>query len=69
MTADGAKFAAAANTTGSPGGIFYSSTSTQPNVTSSGTVLGGSQGCAVELQYLGSSQFMIVGSTGLLWAN
>jgi hypothetical protein len=72
MSADGSKFAATVGTVqGVPGGVNYCNLSPLPNTsttTTSGSLCG-SQGSAVELQYLGGGQFMPVGSTGLLWAN
>jgi hypothetical protein len=68
MSADGTKFAGSVQTVGSVnGGIFYSATSTQTTSTTNSIV--GSQGSAVELQYIGNGQFMPVSSSGLLWAN
>ena len=70
MSADGSKFAATVNHNGSiNGGIYYSSVSTQPNTISTNSTIGGSQGSAVELQYIGNGLFMPVSSAGLLWAN
>ncbi len=68
MSADGSKFAGAVATVGVPGGIYYSGTSAQPNTLTT-NALTGSQGSAVELQYIGNGQFMPVSSAGLLWAN
>ena len=42
--------------------------SVQPNVLTTNGI-SGSQGSAVELQYLGNGQFMPVSSTGVIWAN
>ena len=70
MSADGSKFAATVSTIGSTsGGIYYSSTSAQPNTISTNSTICGSQGSAVELQYVGNGKFMPVSSAGLLWAN
>lgn len=70
LSADGTKFAATAATVGGiTGGIYYSSTSAQPNTISTNSTICGNQGSAVELQYIGNGQFMPVSSTGLLWAN
>ncbi len=72
MSPDGSKFAATVNQSGGIGGsIFYCNVSALPNTvtTSSTGSLGGSQGSAVELQYIGGSQFIVVGSSGLIWAN
>jgi hypothetical protein len=69
MAADGSKFAASTSTYGSIyGGIYYFSTAPQPNTVTT-TTLCGSQGSAVELQYIGNNQFIPVSSSGLLWAN
>jgi hypothetical protein len=72
MSPDGSKFAASFSGGGNPlGGVFSASVSALPNTsttTSTGTLCG-SQGSAVELQYIGNGQFMPVGGTGLLWAN
>ena len=68
MSADGSTFAGAVKTVGTTGGIYYSSTSSQPNTTSTNSIVG-SQGSAVELQYIGNGQFMPISSSGILWAN
>lgn len=73
MSPDGSKFAASVSEVGSTidGGVYSCAVSPQPSTattTSSGSICG-SQGAAVELQYLGGGQFMPVGATGLLWAN
>ena len=68
MSADGSKFSGTVATVGVPGGIYYSGTSAQPNTVTT-NALTGSQGSAVELQYIGNGQFMPVSSAGLLWAN
>lgn len=73
MSPDGGKFAATVSQIGSTiaGGIYSCVVSAQPgttSTTSTGSICG-SQGAAVELQYLGGGQFMPVGATGLLWAN
>ena len=69
MSGDGSKFAGTTATVGVTGGIFYSGTTAQPNTISTNSTISGSQGSAVELQYLGNGQFMPVSSTGLIWAN
>ncbi|HZI31662.1 MAG TPA: hypothetical protein VFF11_04930, partial [Candidatus Binatia bacterium] len=70
MSGDGSKFAATVNTVGGvSGGIYVSSISAQPNTISTNNVISGSQGSAVELQYIGNGQFMPVSSTGSIWAN
>jgi hypothetical protein len=68
MSPDGTKLAASATTSGViGGGVFYGTVIPQPNTISTNVI--GSQGSAVELQYIGNNQFVPVGSTGLLWAN
>lgn len=69
MSADGSKFVATVANNGTTGGIFYSGTTAQPSTISTNSTISGSQGSAVELQYLGNGQFMPVSSTGLIWAN
>lgn len=67
-SADGSIFAAATRTIGSINGdIFYSAGSSRAVATTNSIV--GSQGCAVELQYLGNGRFMPISSAGTLWAN
>lgn len=52
------------------GYLYYSGSSTQATTqTSTNGVLSGSQGSAVELQYIGNGRFMPVSSTGPIWAN
>ncbi len=72
-SADCTKMAAVYFQTAASGGIYYgkaflqsTTTTTTPGVLGS---IGGSQGSAVELQYIGNNQFMPVSSAGLLWAN
>ena len=65
-SADGSVLAAGVNS--SSGGIFYSGPSTQ-SITSTNGFLTGSQGSAVELQYIGNNQFMPVSAFGTIWAN
>ena len=69
LSPDGSKFAGTVNTSGIMGGIYNYGVSVLPNVVSTNSAIGGSQGSAVELQYIGNNQFMPVSSTGLLWAN
>jgi hypothetical protein len=70
MSSDGSKFAATVSTSGSiTGGIYNYGVSMLPNTVSTNSAIGGSQGSAVELQYLGNNQFMPVSSVGTLWAN
>lgn len=71
MSPDGSKIAGATVNGGSTlvtGGIYTCNVSTLPNTTATNNI-SGSQGAAVELQYLGNNQFMPVGSEGLIWAN
>jgi hypothetical protein len=72
MSPDGSKFAATVSTVGStPGNVYNCKVSVLPNTSSAvstGSIVG-SQGSAVELQYIGNNQFMPVSSTGMLWAN
>jgi hypothetical protein len=72
MSPDGSKFAATVSKSGGiNGSIVYCDVSALPNTvstTSTGSLCG-SQGSAVELQFLGGGQFMPVSSTGLIWAN
>jgi hypothetical protein len=70
MSADGSKFAASFGKSGSvDGGLFSSTITPQPNTISTNSTISGSQGTAVELQYIGNNQFMPVSAIGLLWAN
>jgi len=70
MSADGNRFAATVGKSGSfNGGVFYGSIIAQPNTISTNGTICGSQGAAVELQYIGGGQFTPVSSTGSLWAN
>ena len=67
-SADGSKLAAVINSTTS-GGIYTLQASPQ-TLTTIGTTGGitGGPGTAVELQYIGNSQFMPVSSAGTIWA-
>jgi hypothetical protein len=69
MSPDGSKFAAAAIYSGTlASGVYSGSVSPLPNTFTTNSIIG-SKGSAVELQYLGNSQFMPVSSTGIIWAN
>ena len=71
MSPDGSKIAATVSTTGSSitGSIYYCNVVPEPNTVSANGIVG-SQGSAVELQYIGGSQFIPVRQhSGLLWAN
>jgi hypothetical protein len=72
MSPDGSKFAATFRAgSGIAGGIYYCNVSALPNTSSTASTgsLCGSQGSAVELQYVGGGQFSPASSTGLIWAN
>jgi len=69
MSPDGLKFAATVSGSTPGGGVYNFGVSVLPNVTGPGGTLSGSQGSAVELQYLGNGQFMPVSSVGTLWVN
>jgi hypothetical protein len=69
MSGDGSKFATAVNTSGSiNGGIYNYAVSALPGTITTNSIAG-SQSSAVELQYIGNSQFMPVSSAGTIWAN
>ena len=51
-----------------PYAIFANSASNLPNTVSTNPICG-SQGAAVELQFINNHQFMPVSSAGLIWAN
>jgi hypothetical protein len=69
MSPDGSKFAAAAIYSGTlASGVYSGSVSPLPNTFTTNSITG-SQGGAVELQYIGNGQFMPVSSTGSIWAN
>ena len=67
-SADGTKLAAAINNTLTTGGIYVSVASllSATTVGTTGYLIGG-QGSAVELQYIGNSQFMPVSFAGSIW--
>jgi hypothetical protein len=68
MSGDGSKFATAVSTVGSVnGGIYNYAVSVLP-IASTNSITG-SQGSAVELQYIGNNQFIPVSSSGTIWAN
>ena len=70
MSSDGSKLAASAITSGVIGGGFFSLSATAlPNTISTNSTICGSQGSAVELQYIGNNEFIPASSTGLIWAN
>jgi len=51
------------------GGMFSYTVLPLANTANTNSTIGGSQGSAVELQYIGNNQFIPVSSSGLLWAN
>jgi len=67
-SADGSVLAGGSNP-GTGGTIFYSSAAQKSTSSTTNGVIVGSQGSAVELQYIGNNQFMPVSSTGSLWVN
>jgi len=69
MSPDGSRIAATVGSTATiSGGVNGFTVSALPNTTTTNSITG-SQGGAVELQYLGNNQFMPVSSTGTIWAN
>jgi len=70
MSPDGSKFAATVSWSGGAvGGLYSCNVSALPNTISTNSTICGSQGSAVELQYIGNNQFIPVSSSGLIWAN
>lgn len=70
MSPDGSRLAGTVRKTGGAlGGVYTYTAQPLANTANTSSTIGGSQGSAVELQYLGSGQFMPVGSSGLLWSN
>ena len=70
MSPDGSRYAATVSKNGSVnGGICSGHVTALPNTVNTSSTIGGSQGSAVELQYIGGGQFVPAGSTGLLWSN
>jgi hypothetical protein len=68
MSADGNRIVATVGSTATiSGGVNCFNVSALP--TTATNSITGSQGGAVELQYLGNNQFMPVSSTGTIWAN
>jgi hypothetical protein len=66
MSEDGSKFAATVS--GSSGGVYNYGVYMLPDTISTNSTISGSQGTAVELQYIGNNQWMPVSSTGTIWA-
>ncbi|MGB7769309.1 MAG: sialidase family protein [Verrucomicrobiia bacterium] len=69
MSEDGSKFAATVSTHGSTsGGVYNYAVHAMPGTISTNSTISGSQGTAVELQYIGNNQWMPVSSAGTIWA-
>jgi len=69
MSPDGSKFAATVSTSGgTTGGIYDYAVYALAGTISTNSTISGSQGTAVELQYLGGGQFTPVSSAGTIWA-
>ena len=66
-SADATKLAAGVNT--ASGGLYYYNAGGQYTGGTTNTSIIGSQGSAVELQYIGNNQFMPISSSGSLWVN
>ena len=66
-SADGTKMAGGVNT--ASGGLYFFSADGQSLNTSTNSFITGSQGSAVELQFIGNNQFMPVSSAGSIWVN
>jgi hypothetical protein len=69
MSVDGSRFAATVSTVGgTTGGIYNYGVNVLPNTISTNSTISGSQGTAVELQFVGNNQWMPVSSAGTVWA-
>ena len=69
MSPDGSKFAATVSTSGgTSGGVYNYAVHAVPGTISTNSTISGSQGTAVELQFIGNNQWMPVSSTGTIWA-
>ncbi|MGD0744683.1 MAG: hypothetical protein ABSA45_05970 [Verrucomicrobiota bacterium] len=69
MSGDGSKFAATVNNNGSTvGGIYNYGVNVLPCTISTNSTISGSQGTAVELQFIGNNRWMPVSSAGTIWA-
>jgi hypothetical protein len=69
MSGDGSKFAATVSNNGSTvGGIYNYGVNVLPGIISTNSTISGSQGTAVELQFIGNNRWMPVSSTGTIWA-
>ena len=71
MSGDGSKFAGDGQLRSAvtPAAFTTTAVSPQAGTVSTNSTISGSQGTAVELQYIGNGQFMPVSSTGTIWAN
>ncbi len=68
MSGDGGKFAATVNTVGSTvGGVYNYGVNVLPTISTNSTI-SGSQGTAVELQFIGNNRWMPVSFAGTIWA-
>jgi hypothetical protein len=70
-SSSGTTLAAGINNATTSGGIYTSEASSQTISTTAGTsgFINGSQGSAVELQYIGNNEFMPVSFSGTIWAH
>ncbi len=69
MSPDGSKFAATvSNNGGTIGGVYDYGVNVLPGIISTNSTISGSQGTAVELQYISNNQWMPVSSSGTIWA-
>jgi len=69
MSGDGSRFAATVSTVGSTvGGVYNYGVNVLPGIISTNSTISGSQGAAVELQFIGNNQWMPVSSAGTIWA-
>jgi len=70
MSEDGSRLAAAVSNNGSTsGGVYNYGVYVLPGTVSTNSTISGSQGTAVEMQYIGNNQWMPVSSTGTIWAD
>ncbi len=72
MSPDGSKIAVSSKAKqngGTDGSIYTCDLGLLPNTTSTNSTICGSQGAAVELQYVGNGMFMPISSSGVIWAN
>lgn len=69
ISADGTRLVAGTSGSSTTGGIYYSSATTSSAMVTTTNGIAGSQGSSVELQCVGTGQFMPVSSSGFIWAN